>query len=138
MGLLILLLGLLLHRGILGWGLTSGVGSTGNNITLPIFLLRGSSPRDIILFVLVHHYLWLLLVHFLLAFLLGFLCCHRWSFGDVPLRSVEHLCLLVSRLFLLRLFDDSLCGVICATSLVIRPCYLLLRPHMLFVLARLR
>ena len=138
MGSLILLPGLLLHGSILGWGLLSGVSPNGNITPFPIFLLRGSSPRDFLFFRLVHHLLWFSLVRFLLVLLLGSLCCHRWSFRYVLLRSVEHLCLLVSRLFLLRLFDDSLCGVICATSLVIRPCHMLLGTHMLAVLARLR
>ena len=135
---LILLPGLLLHGSILGWGLLSGVSPTGNITPFPIFLLRGSSPRDFLFFRLVHLFLWFLLVRFLLVFFLGSLCCHRWSFRYVLLRSIEHLCLLVSRLFLPRLFLDSPCGVVCATSLVIRPCYLLLRPHMLFALAQLR
>ena len=39
-----LLLGLLQHRGTLGWGLNSGVSSTGNNITPPIFLFRVRVP----------------------------------------------------------------------------------------------
>ena len=138
MGTLILLLGLLQHWGILGWGHYSGVSPNGNITPFPIFLLRGSSPRDFLFFRLVHLFLWFLLVRFLLVFLLGSLCCYRWSFRYVLLRSIEHLCLLVSRLFLLRLLADSLCGVICATYLVIRPCYFLLRPHMLFVLVRLR
>ena len=59
---LFLLLGLSLRRGALGWGLLSGIGSTGNIISHPVFLFRGSSPRGIILFGLVHHFLWFLQV----------------------------------------------------------------------------